>query len=379
MTEMPDRFQRRRRGRFRAGRAPVLWAAAVLVVGLAVTPAHAWNDDAHVLIVDEAVQRLPEPLRGLLSAGDAPTRLRQAALAPDAWRKRGSDHYSPAEKPRHFFDLDAITDEAPPFPTFPRRLEEIETKFGAETLDREGRGPWAVRSAMRRLTDALIRRRPDDFFRAAGEVAHYASDLHMPFHATKNYDGQLSGNPGVHAAVEVGLLKRSPDFYADAVRQGRTPVAYLSDLDGATIDWAIQANALVPTLLEADTVARQRSGGYNPKDHEKPPPDEAGRAATPGDPDNPDADAARPYYAALAEELQARQSPLATQMRDAAAHLAQLYYTAWVDAGKPLSLSPTEADGEDGSSSWWTLGAIALGLLILFGPRRRPATPKASS
>jgi hypothetical protein len=377
MTRTPEHAERRRRDRGSAGQAPVLLAAAMAAVCLVAAPARAWNDDGHVLITGEAVARLPEPLRGLLSEGDSLARLQRASAEPDDWRKPASPHYSPAEKPRHFFDINAITTEAAPFRTFPRRLADIEAQFGPEVLDREGRGPWAVRDAMRRLTDALIQGRTEDFFRAAGEASHYAADLHMPFHTTKNYDGKLTGNPGVHAALEVGLMNRCRDFYAAEIVKGRGTVLYLPDPEGSTLAWVIQAHGLVPVLLEADAAARKKTG-YDPKEHEKARKDGAGNVVDPSDLDNLDSERAKPYYATVKEELEARGSPLAAQMREASAHVAQLFYTAWTDAGKPLSLAAPEAPATDELNPWlplWALGAVAMGLLVVLLPRRRP-TPK---
>lgn len=378
MTGRDKNVIHRRRDRVSIARAPVVLAAALAVGCLAAAPARGWNDDGHFLITEEAVRRLPEPLRGLLGAGSGIAELRAASVAPDGRARRESPHYSPQERPRHFFDIDALTKEAYPFKEFPRRLGEIEAQFGAETLDQEGRGPWAVRDAIRGLTDALIQGRTEDTFRMAGEAAHYAADLHMPFHTTENYDGKLTGNPGIHKALEVGLVKRNLDFYAAEVGKGRGTVVYLADVEGPTIAWLIQAHGRVGALLEAETAARKKTG-YDPKAHEKPKTDDAGNVTEPSDLDNLDSERAKPYYAALKEEVGNRGSPLAAQMREASAHVAQLYYTAWVNAGKPTSLAGSEAPvgGESKPSfPFWVLAAIGFGLLMVLLPRRRPAAPK---
>ena len=39
-------------------------------------------------------------------------------------------------------------------------------------------------------------------------MSHYVSDGHVPFHAITNYDGQLSGQHGVHARFETELFER---------------------------------------------------------------------------------------------------------------------------------------------------------------------------
>ena len=76
----------------------------------------------------------------------------------------------------------------------------------------------------------------------------------------------------------------------------------------------------------------------------------------------------------LFRSLEARGSPEAAAMRDAAAHLAQLYYTAWVRAGKPAGFSAAPAEPEPANiSMYMLLIPSAVLLLVLFWPRRRPA------
>ncbi len=81
----------------------------------------------------------------------------------------------------------------------------------------------------------------DAIFTAAGDLAHFAADLHMPLHVTKNYNGQLTGNKGIHKMLEVGLAKRYASFYAEEVVKGRTEPAYLADPQDRLFDWLIAA------------------------------------------------------------------------------------------------------------------------------------------
>src|SRR4029077_16003668 len=45
----------------------------------------------------------------------------------------------------------------------------------------------------------------------AGILSHYVADAHVPFHATVNYDGQLTGQRGIHARFEGELFARYRD------------------------------------------------------------------------------------------------------------------------------------------------------------------------
>ena len=45
----------------------------------------------------------------------------------------------------------------------------------------------------------------------SASLAHYVSDAHVPFHAVVNYDGQLTGQHGIHARFESALFERYRD------------------------------------------------------------------------------------------------------------------------------------------------------------------------
>jgi len=354
-------------------------ALAALMAAAAVRTALAWSDRTHVIITEEAIARLPEPLRGLFAEEAALKRLQEAAVAPDSRRKQMEKDAAAApperrealkkkadeEKFKHYLDIDAITPEPPPFKNFPRDRQAAEKLFGAKAFQEHGIVPWAAEQALNDLADALARGQTERIFRAAGDLAHYAADLHTPMHVSKNFNGQLTGNDGIHKALEVGLYVRNEEFYAAEVRKNRREVAYLESPRDSLFEWLIQANGRMAPIIEADTAARRKTA-YNPgaktPDAEKEMEDPANEKS-------------RPYYAALAAELEARGSPEASAMRDAAAHLADLLYTAWVRAGKPASLTPAAPAPVSESahlSPYLLLIPAALLLLLVLWPRRKP-------
>jgi hypothetical protein len=375
----PRRSRRPSQGR--AAGAPLLLAAIAANLFPA-REARAWNDLGHYLITREAIERLPEPLKTLLSEDGNLERLQEASIAPDQWRREEKDrqrqdqdrgeHYTAVEKPKHFFDIDQIAGKAGleyPFDAFPRRRDAAIALVGRETLDAYGWGPWAAADALEAFADAFAQGRPDEAFRQAGALAHYAADLHMPFHTTRNFDGQETGNEGIHFAVEVGLVKRNESFFAAEIAKGRGVVVYVEDPEAALFAWLIAANGRVAPILEADSAAR-RATGYNPGLPENKAdlddlPASTGEAGG-------QSERAAPYYRALKQELDARGNPVAASMRDASADAARLLYTAWVRAGKPLSLCPLAERRETVSSFPLEYTLLAgLALLILFWPRRR--------
>jgi len=353
--------------------------AAVLIALVGPRPAFAWGDRAHAIITEEAIRRLPEPLQGLLDGEGTLARLKEASIAPDQRReevKADNPAEYQAERAKHFFDMDAITTEPPPFAHFPHDRAAAEKQFGAAAFQKHGTAPWAAEEALKALTEALSRGETEEVFRAAGDLAHFAADLHMPLHVSKNYDGQLSGNWGVHKAVDIGLVNRYADFYAAAVREGRTEVPFLEDAEGGLFQWIAQAHARVPPILEAETAARRATGyspGLEPAKDGSPKGADRARLKKEKEVDLDDLarEPVKAYYAAFKRELEARGSPEALAMRDAADHVAQLLYTAWVRAGKPASLEPAPTPAAPHGVPIWFIGLTAVMFILIFWPRRR--------
>ena len=354
--------------------------ALLILAALFPRAAFAWGDRAHAIITEEAVRRLPEPLQDLLGGVGTLARLKEASIAPDRRReelKKDDRAAYETEHVKHFFDIDAITDEPPPFAHFPRDRAAAEKQFGAAAFQKSGTAPWAAEEALKALTEALSRGETEEIFRAAGDLAHFVADIHMPFHVTKNFNGQLTGNWGVHEAVDVGLVNRYADFYAAAVSDGRTEVPFLEDVEGGLFQWIAHAYARVPPILEAETAAR-RATGYSPgiEPAKEGSPQGADRARLKKEKEVDLDDLAREpvkaYYAAFKHELEARGSPDALAMRDAADHVAQLLYTAWVSAGKPSSLAPAAPApaAREGMPIWFIALAAAI-FIMIFLPRRR--------
>jgi hypothetical protein len=89
-------------------------------------------------------------------------------------------------------------------------------------------------------------------------LGHYGADVHVPFHATANYDGQLTGQKGVHARWEERLVERY--VHPNSLRP--TPVRYLDDPTSAVFSWLVESAADVPAALAADNAAYSADPDY---------------------------------------------------------------------------------------------------------------------
>jgi len=178
-------------------RRPILVSLGLLALLAAPGPAGAWGFTAHRLIHRRAIDALPAgPLRALFEANRA--WVAEHSIDPDLRR-------SDASEPDHFLDLDSFG--AYPFPDLPRVEAEHLARHGAAARER-GRVPWKVAEVYAELVEALRQGRPEQALPLAAALGHYASDAHVPLHAATNYDGQSSGQRGIHGRWESGIFER---------------------------------------------------------------------------------------------------------------------------------------------------------------------------
>ena len=229
-------------------------SACVLTLGivfLAPVRTRAWGFEGHKFIAEQVIALLPPGLRELFERQRVP--FVEHAIDPDLWRNVGFDE----EPPRHFLDLDAYG--ASPFAELPRSYDEAVAKFGPEKVNEEGTLPWRVAEMQGRLRRAFEQlARPDaagyNYDNAvfyASIMSHYIGDAHVPFHAIVNYDGQLTGQHGIHSRFETELFSRlKPTLH---VAPGAvSPVTTARDTAFATL---IESADLSSRVLEADRTA----------------------------------------------------------------------------------------------------------------------------
>ena len=309
--------------------------AAVFAPGTA----DAWGGRTHEIINRRAVDYMPEDAR----AAWAPLARSLGAHASDADHRKGT---VAGERPRHFIDIDVYDEH--PFDDVPRSLDELIAQQGRETVDQWGIVPWAVDECYRMLVLSL---QQDNWASAgawAADLGHYVADSHQPLHCTVNYDGQNTGNKGVHLRFEVHMMDRHFDEAAIG------PIDSLPAAPGDPIpfcfDWIAEAYPELSVILGADDQARGTDSNY-------------------GD----------DYYRVLWGETE----DVATrQVTRAVRDLAVLYAAAWEGAGRPAgpvdpppfhALDPAKLTGEEqekGGSSrkvWIVAGAVLLGAFLLGG------------
>jgi hypothetical protein len=112
------------------------------------------------------------------------------------------------EAERHYIDLDVYGDSA--LIILPKLWSEAVKRIGEDSLRKHGIVPWYIQSSSYQLTDALKERDAKRILRISADLGHYIADAHVPLHTTRNYNGQLTKQEGIHGFWE----SRLPELFA---------------------------------------------------------------------------------------------------------------------------------------------------------------------
>jgi hypothetical protein len=278
--------------------------AGVLAAVLAVpTAADAWGFEAHRFIVSRAIDMLPEPIRPFFEANRA--FIVERAIDPDLWRIAGFSE----EPPNHFLDFDAYGKY--PFNDLPRAYDEALKKHGIDTLRENGLLPWRTHEIAGRLIrgfESLHRngqyaRSDIRYFSAI--IGHYVADAHVPLHAVLNYNGQLTGQTGLHNRWEDDLFVR----YQKQLAINPAPLRRIQNERDYIFETLLESSQLVAALLAADKEAIGNRDAYDDQYFET-------------------------FFASTRPALEKRLS-------DSISGVASIIVSAWEQAGKPeLSVNP---------------------------------------
>src|SRR3954470_21649127 len=179
---------------------------ALALASIRPAPVRAWGFNGHKFITDRAIDLVLPELRPFFQKFR--TTIVEHSIDPDTYRTMGFTE----EPPRHFLDMDAYGPF--PFAALPHDYNAAVAKYGADMVVKNGLLPWRTQEISDRLAEAFKQAGPfsrDDIKLFSAVLAHYIADGFQPFHAALNYDGQLTGQQGIHARFETELFERYQD------------------------------------------------------------------------------------------------------------------------------------------------------------------------
>ena len=157
---------------------------------------NAWGFWAHQRINRLAIFTLPPEM--LLLYKTHIEYLTEHAVDPDK-RRYAVD----GEAARHFIDLDHYG--TLPFANVPRYWKEAKEALSEDTLMAYGIVPYHIPRDLGRLTKAFRNKDLYNILKISADIGHYIGDAHVPLHTTENYNGQMTGQKGIHGFWESRL------------------------------------------------------------------------------------------------------------------------------------------------------------------------------
>ncbi|RZL16290.1 MAG: S1/P1 Nuclease [Hymenobacter sp.] len=292
----------------------------LLLVGWTSEPAQAWGFFGHRLLNRLAVYTLP-PEMLLFFKGNIEY-LTTNATRPDSRRT-----VVPTEAPRHFMDVDVYGDSALTAHGLPRAYADAVALVGGEdSLLHHGIVPWQVATMKSQLTAAFQAGDTDRILYLAADLGHYVADACVPLHTTRNYNGQLTGQRGIHALWE----SRLPELQAADYNLLTGSAPYLEQPTEAAWAAVARAHAAVDSVFRMEKavsaeLAEDRKYGYEQRGNQT----------------------IRTYSREFSQAYHRRlNGQVERQLRYAARLIGAFWYTSWVDAGQPdLSKLPPRPSG----------------------------------
>ncbi|MDR0265235.1 MAG: hypothetical protein LBJ04_18610 [Sphingobacterium sp.] len=152
-----------------------------------------------------------------------------------------------AEGPRHFIDIedyreDRIVD------SIPIHWSQAKEKFQEKELLKNGIVPWQINLTYQKLVKAFQTKDYKRIIKHSAELGHYIADAHVPLHTTKNYNGQLTNQIGIHAFWE----SRLPEMFSEKYNLLVGKASYIRDPLAEAWHIVRESNRLVDSVLDIE-------------------------------------------------------------------------------------------------------------------------------
>ncbi len=234
--------------------------------------------------------------------------------APDPDKRR---YAVEGEAQRHYIDIDHyITKENPdPFQNVPKKWDDAVAKYSEDTLQAYGIVPWHILVMKYKLQRAFESKNSDLILKYSTEIGHYIGDAHVPLHTTENYNGQLTGQKGIHGLWESRIVELNAEYYDYFVGKSK----YVKNVLDFAWDAVKESHASVDSVL---SIEKELTLVF-PED-QKYTFEKRGNLII------------QTYSKEFCDAYQtAMQNMVERRMRQAIIGVGSIWYTAWVDAGQP--------------------------------------------
>jgi hypothetical protein len=222
-----------------------------------------------------------------------------AAHGSDADNRKSAD---PDEGPKHYIDIDNYV-EFISTGNISQNYDSLILLHGYTFVIDQGILPWAIMKTFDSLQTSFQNNQFHKAMLLAADLGHYIGDMCMPLHITRNYNGQYSGQTGVHSRFESNMINT---YNAQIVYSGDSLI-YINDVSAFVFDLLYNNYIYVDSVLKADSLAKAFAGNTT----------------------------SSAYYSKMWELSKGFTAGL---FKSASHKLTCLIYTAWINAGSPVSV-----------------------------------------
>lgn len=248
-----------------------------------------WGWDVHNYINDHVVDYLPS---GMSFFQDHRDFLKQHSVDPDRDQLPGFYHYIDIDYYPEFFAG-----------TLPHDMDSLLTLYDLPIVENNGIIPWIIEGWTDSLSILMAAGQWDGVWQIAAELGHYVADSHQPLHLTVNYNGQYTGNNGIHSRYETSMINP----YLSQLPLPQSRGNYWPNVIDSVFLYIEEMYPFVDSILIADDLASDQDPNYGVT-----------------------------YYNILWQELE---KVTTISIQQALIHFASLLQTAWENAGNPSPLS----------------------------------------
>ena len=216
----------------------------------------------------------------------------------------------------HYIDLDHYYKPGEnPFQIMPRKWKDAVAKFTEDTLQTYGIVPWHISVMKSKLQRAFETKNVDLILKYSADIGHYIADAHVPLHTTENYNGQLTGQKGIHGLWESRLVEinaENYDYFVGKATYVKSVLDYTWEAVEAShnaLDSVLRMEKEITRTFPSDRkYAYEQRGNTTVQVYSK--------------------EFCSAYHAQLNGMVERR-------LRAAVIAVGSIWYTAWVDAGQP--------------------------------------------
>ena len=262
-----------------------------------------WGFYGHRKITELAIYTLPPGMIGFYKQNTAI--IIQKSVAPDQRR-----YVIDAEGPKHYIDLDEYGN----LDSIPKYWFDAVERFGEDTLVARGTVPWSAYFTYKQLIIAFKERNYHRIITKSCDLAHYLADANVPLHTTSNYNGQKTGQRGVHGFWETRL----PVLYSDDYDFFVGRASYVDDPQAVIWQGVFQANRLVDSLLRVESEITELVGASKKYAFE-----DNGKRTT------------KVYSEKYSNAYHNTMPAVELQMQRSVKIIGDFWFTAWIEAGQP--------------------------------------------